>query len=223
MNAIVFGATGLVGKELVKALEKRKEINSIILVSRRKSGIPGKKLREILYDNTEELSKIKIEKADLAFCAVGSTLKKAGSVQKFYEIDHDLCITFAQIAHKSGVQSFVYVSSVGANSKKKNYYLRTKGKTEEDLKTIFGDQLKIVRPSILLGEREEFRLGEAFGKIMMQLISPMLWGQSKKYKAVHAKEVAQAMIQIALSKPKKTIFASHELIELEKDKKNDKT
>ena len=128
--------------------------------------------------------------------SLGTTIATAGSKEAFYKVDHDLVIDFAKNAKDAGAKTFALVSSVGANPKTSNFYLKVKGETEKDLEAMGFESLIILRPSMLMGERKEFRLGELIGKGAMTLLNPIMIGSLSKYKGIQGKTVANAMVKL---------------------------
>ena len=150
-------------------------------------------------------------KGDDIFICLGTTIKKAGSVKKMEEVDRDLPVALATVASANGVKRIAVVSALGANPRSSNYYLRIKGEMERDIQKLKFENIAIVRPSLLLGERKEKRAGEFIGKMVMKTFKPVLIGKMKKYRGIHGKDVAKAMIAI-LQKPQvKTVYESDEL------------
>jgi hypothetical protein len=144
------------------------------------------KLREsdIGGDNFQLLAALKDKKPEIhAFCALGTTIKKAGSQEKFYKVDHDYVMNFAYWTKSLGATKFLYVSAMGADSQASVYYNKVKGEVEEDLKTIPFDYLGLFQPSLLLGNRKEFRFGEEAAKI---LTKPLVWLKLfDKFRPIH--------------------------------------
>jgi len=195
-RALVFGATGLVGKLLTDQLIQSDDYTAIRIFTRKPSAMGGmKKIEEIIvdFDRLEEISE-KIVGDDLFIC-LGTTIRKAGSVKKMEEIDRDLPVRIASVAHGNGVKRAAIVSSLGASCKSSNYYLRIKGEMEESIRKIGFRTIIIARPSLLLGERNEKRAGESVSKIAMKLIGKLLTGKLSKYRAIEGGDVAKAMIK----------------------------
>jgi len=213
-TALLFGATGLVGHYLVSKLNSDPRYSAVKLFLRRPMHIKSIKLEKHLvnFDHPESFSHL--VKGDDLFCCLGTTIRKAGSKEKFRAVDYDLVLKIAKMASENGVKNFVVVSSVGANPNSRNFYLRTKGEMERDLLALPFTSLKIIRPSILTGNRKEFRLGERIGIGMVKLVRIFLVGGLKKYKPIHGKTVAKAMLTIANRETSKVIFESAELKEL---------
>lgn len=192
-NALIAGATGLVGRELVSLLVKSDYYNSIHVLSRRPFLFEHPKIHSYSV-NYDDIGSFKAEALirDVYVC-LGSTLKKAGSVQNFRKVDLQYVIEIARWATENNIQRFSVVSSIGADKSKKNYYLQTKGEMEEELQKSGFEHLIILRPSLLLGKRDEVRMGEQAGKILTKLFSPLLLGKMRKYKPVEASAVAKSM------------------------------
>jgi uncharacterized protein YbjT (DUF2867 family) len=192
-NALIAGATGLVGGELVSLLVKTDYYNSIHVLSRRPYSFEHPKIHSysVNFDNVHSF-KAEALIRDVYVC-LGTTLKKAGSVENFRKVDFHYVLELAKWAKENKVQRFSVISSIGANKTKKNYYLQTKGEMEEELQSLGFEHLVILRPSLLLGERNETRIAEQFGKYFMKVFSPLLIGNLKNYKPVKATEVANTM------------------------------
>lgn len=134
---------------------------------------------------------------DVAFCALGTTMAKAGSKEGFRHVDHGLVLAFAKAAKAAGAKRFILVSSVGADADSGNFYLQMKGETENELKVMGFSSLIILQPSLLMGDREEFRFGERVGQGVMTAIGPLMFGQLAKYRGIHGLTVAKAMLRLA--------------------------
>lgn len=196
-TALVFGASGLTGRFLIEHLIGDPRYDTIKLFVREEINIPHGKITQVIYspDRVEDFNN---EIAgDHLFCCIGTTIKKAGSRDAFYKIDHTLVERIAKVASSNKVRSFVVISSIGANDRTSNFYLSTKGKMEESIKTFTFNNLSILRPSMLLGMRHEKRSMEEFGKTLAKAITPLLIGSFRKYRPIHASQVAQAMILLA--------------------------
>lgn len=151
-------------------------------------------MEEIITDfgNLDSVSG-KISGDDLFIC-LGTTIRKAGSVANMEKIDRDLPVLIAETALRNGTTGAAVVSSIGANPGSSNYYLRIKGEMEEKIISLDFPRTVIARPSMLLGERKEIRAGEIIGKAVMKTFNPVLTGKLRKYRAIHGKDVARAMI-----------------------------
>ncbi len=210
-TALVFGATGLVGSELTKLLLSNDHYDLVRIFVRNKTDIQHPKLLQVVnsLDNPDEIAS-EITGDDL-YCCLGTTREKAGSREAFEWVDLHLPLKIASIALKNEVRKFLVVSSIGAKPSSRNFYLRTKGNMEKGILALNFENICIVRPSILLGQREERRLGEEAGKIIIRIFSFLLNGPLKKYKGIQAETVARAMIRLANTVNKRVILESHKL------------
>jgi len=158
------------------------------------------KLRETII-NWEQLEQYEglFDGVTAVFCCLGTTIKKAGSQSSFERVDLHYPLQAAAIAKKKAVKQFLVVSSMGANPKSRNFYSRTKGRMEEGLVAAGIQGLHIFRPSLLLGARAEFRLGERVAAGVMKALDSLMVGTAAKYRAIQAATVARAMIKIALT------------------------
>ena len=151
------------------------------------------------------------------FFCIGTTKKNSPDKTEYQRVELDLPKKIANLAKQNKIQSFIFVSSGYANSKSSGDYLRYKGLVEEELISLKFDNLGILRPSFLLGNRKEKRIGEKMGIIIFQLLSPLMIGPLKRMKPIHVKTVAGAMIKIAQSELNQTIFESDEIVKLNED------
>jgi len=214
-NAIIAGSTGLVGSALVSQLIQDESFESVILFLRKQNGSNHPKIKPVIVDFDNLENNAYSDTPTHAYCCLGTTIKKAGSKDAQYKIDHDYVIAFAKVCKQMGVKTFSVVSSLGANFESKNFYLNTKGQMEEDLKSLGFETLIIVRPSLLLGNRNEFRLGEKIASFCMKLFSPFFIGSLKKYKGIQDVAVAKAMIYYSSFSNKGTfIHENDELLDL---------
>jgi uncharacterized protein YbjT (DUF2867 family) len=197
-TALIAGATGLVGSSLVKMLADSDQYNTIHVVARRPVETGSEKI--VIHNiSPETIDQLMIpEKIDHAFCALGTTIKKAKTKENFREIDHDYVLDFARKAFDFGAEKFMVVSSLGANPKSLFFYNRVKGEVEQALKQVQFKHLFIFRPSLLLGKRNEQRSGEEIAARIYRVLEPLFIGKLKKYKGIEAAKVAKAMIEIAL-------------------------
>ncbi|HOP04190.1 MAG TPA: NAD(P)H-binding protein [Tenuifilaceae bacterium] len=193
-NVVIIGATGLVGRNLVDILSKFKPVKSVFCISRIAPDPMPLGVIHIPFNSEKYSIPANI---DAAFCALGTTMKKAGSKETFLEVDLKMVTTFAKKAKEAGINRFAVVSSIGANPKSRNFYLRTKGLMEEEVKKIGFSRLVIVRPSLLLGKRNEKRLGEDFGKLLYSIFRFFFLGPLTKYRGIQANMVANAMVNLA--------------------------
>ena len=193
-TAIISGASGLVGEQLLTQLLDDQTYEKVIAVVRKPLDLKHKKLIQQVIDFGKLPAAVAGINADHGYCCLGTTIKKAGTKDNQYIIDHDYVVEFARGCHTAGVRRFAVVSSIGANPESANFYLRTKGKMERDVKLIPFDGIYILQPSMLLGERKEYRAGEKAGIALMKIMNPLMVGKFKKYKGIHALKVAKCMI-----------------------------
>lgn len=191
-TALLLGATGLVGGCLLDQLLDDPRYGTVVALVRRPLDRQHPKLRqEILdFDHPDPA----LLRGDDLFCALGTTLRKAGSKEAQYRIDCTYPYEVGKIARANGVRQYLLVSSVGADAGSSNFYLRTKGDLEEKIRALGFDTFVSARPSFLLGQRAEFRLGERIGIALAQVFAFLI---PKRYRGVQAAAVAAALIERA--------------------------
>ena len=194
-NVLLAGGTGLIGSEVQQQLLEHSEIKVVHSLVRRPSGAAHEKLHEHVV-NFDQLLELKdLGEIDTVFCCLGTTMKKAGSREAFRKVDFDYPLALAKLAKAAGATTFVLVSSMGAHSRSSFFYSRVKGDVEEAIRKMHFRATIIVRPSLLLGQRNEKRWGEDIGKVFMQLIP--YTGRLKNYKPIYGRQVGKAMIKAA--------------------------
>jgi uncharacterized protein YbjT (DUF2867 family) len=195
-NALIAGSSGLVGSELLKLLSSSAYYSSVHLLVR-KSTEPSSP--EVIQHSVDffDLEKFNpgISCRDVYIC-LGTTHKKAGGRAGFYKVDHDIVMNVARWAKAHGAERLSIVSSIGADAGSRSFYLKTKGQVEEELQALGFRQLIILRPSLLLGNRQEYRWAEALAAKIYPLFTFALQGRLKKYRAVQASKVAEAMFHL---------------------------
>lgn len=209
-TALIIGATGLVGSKLLPLLLESSDYNTVIAVTRKSLNIKHPKLQQHIINFDEIEKHTSIFKADDIFCCLGIIIAKAGSQENFYKVDHTYTYKSAQFALQNGASQIVLISSVGADKNSANFYLRTKGQIENDLIQLAYPKTIIVRPSMLLGDRKEFRLGEMIGKAAMQGFSCLMLGPLQKYKPIQDIVVAKAMLKFSQSNTEKVKIAEYD-------------
>ena len=200
-TAIIVGATGLTGSKLTAILLQSGDYEKVHIFVRRDSGIRHEKLVQHIIDFDTPASYEGLIGGDDLFCCLGTTIKKAKTRENFEKVDLTYPSQFAKAAGRNGVKRFYLISSIGADPDSSNFYLRTKGRCEEKVIQNPFQGIGIFRPSLLLGDRNEFRLGEKVSSIGMRLISVFLRGRLKKYRPVKAEQLARAMYHTAKEKP----------------------
>ena len=191
-TAIVIGATGLTGTQLVAQLLKDSRFDTVKVFVRRSTGIKNAKLAEHIVDFNSPDDFKKLVTGDVLYSAMGTTLKVAGSKEAQYLIDYTYQYNIAKIAAANGVGTFVLVSAAGSNPSSKVFYSKIKGELERDVKLLPFDAIHIIRPGMLAGDRKEHRGGEKIGIAVMKLVSKIPGLGSLK--PILGTEVAQAMI-----------------------------
>jgi uncharacterized protein YbjT (DUF2867 family) len=196
-HALVLGATGLVGQRSVARLLESSAYSKVTCLVRR-SGLPGgEKLHERVVDFSK-LTAEDIESADDLYCAIGTTMKKAGSREAFRHVDFEIPLRVAELAVAAGVTRMALVSSVSADARSSNFYLRTKGELEDALAKLPLAALHVLRPSLLLGERSESRPGEVLGSAISRVTSGLMIGGLRKWRPIEGDRVARAMVAAML-------------------------
>ncbi|MBK6691432.1 MAG: oxidoreductase [Myxococcales bacterium] len=196
--ALLFGASGLVGGYCLERLLLDDAFGRVVVVVRRSLGRSHRKLEERVVDFAH-IADAELPPCDDAFICLGTTIAKAGSETAFRKVDHDAVVAATVLARKSGVRRLALVSSVGASVDSGSFYLRVKGETERDAAAAGPfETLAIVRPSLLLGGRPERRLGEGLGQVVGGPLAPLFVGPVARYRPVHARVVAFAMIAAVL-------------------------
>ena len=212
LTANVIGATGLVGKQLVNQLLGDDNFEKVRIFVRRKTGLKHLKLEEQIVDFGDEKTWGKLLTGDILFSSLGTTLKQAGSKEKQYEVDFTFNLNFAQKAKKNGIENYVLVSSVGANSKSSVFYTRMKGELDEAAAKIGFKNLAILRPASLTGDRKDSRIAERISIPVLNFLTKFML---KKYHPIGDKTVAKAMINAALHPNlEKKIWEAEEVFEL---------
>lgn len=196
-TALIIGATGLVGEQCLEALLQCGCYQKVIALTRKKINISHEALENPVVDFDQPASYAHLVKADDVFCAIGTTIGKAGSQKAFTKVDFDLPLQVAQFASANGAKCFVLVSSLGADAASGVFYSRVKGELEQALAKLNFKSLLIFRPSILLGDRKENRTGEAVGRWAAEKLSFLFAGPLKKYRGTPVNLLAEVMVQMA--------------------------
>jgi len=213
-TALLFGSSGLVGGHLLNQLINDNKYSKIKLFIRKDPEISDPKV-EVIKTNFNNLQNHKEDiKGDDCFFCIGTTKQNSPDKNEYRRVELDMPKEIAQIAKLNSVNSFVFVSSGYADPKSSGDYLKFKGEVEEELKKLNFPKLGIMRPSFLLGDRKEKRIGEKIGIFIFKLLSPLFLGPIKKMKPIHSATVAKAMIRTANENLEKNIFESNEIAEL---------
>jgi uncharacterized protein YbjT (DUF2867 family) len=196
-TAVIVGTTGSIGRELVPLVVSSACYDKLLILHRRPTPFAKlPKVEEQIVDFAE-ISSFALAGAAAVFCCIGATQNKAGSTEAFQKVDRDIPIELARWAATNGAATFVVISSVGADARARSIYLRTKGEMEEGVARAAARSTFILRPSLLDGAREEFRLAEEAGKRVLAVVNPLMVGPLKRYRSVRTRTVAGAMLACA--------------------------
>jgi|TARA_E500000178_G_scaffold35451_1_gene31985 uncharacterized protein YbjT (DUF2867 family) len=213
-TALLFGASGLVGGHLLNQLISNNNYSKIKVFVRSVPEIIDPKI-EIFETDFNNLENHKEDiKGDDSFYCIGTTKQNSSDKNEYKRVELEIPKQIAQIAKANSVNSFVFVSSGYADPKSSGDYLKFKGEVEEELKRLNFPKLGIMRPSFLLGDRKEKRVGEKIGIFVFKLLSPLFLGPLKKMRPIHSEIVAKAMIAIVQNENQQMIFESNEISEI---------
>ncbi len=215
-TALLAGASGLVGRYVLDQLTGAPEYDRVVAVVRRPLEFEHPKLVEVVADFAALERLPEPLRGDDAFCCLGTTRKRAGSRAAFRAVDHGAVLAFAWAAQRGGARRFFTVSALGADPASRFFYNRVKGETEEALDVLGFATLGIFRPGLLLGPREEVRVGERLAAAALALASPLLFGRLARYRPVHAAVVARAMVRASFGTGARgtMVFESDEIHDL---------
>ena len=203
LRSVVAGASGLVGGCLVRHLAGDGAFGEVTLLVRKElpdlaAPSPGLVQRVVDFD---ALSPESLGRPDAVFCSLGTTIAKAGSEEAFRKVDLDAVVLLARAAHAAGARQFLVVSSLGAGPKASSFYLRVKGEMEKALRAVRFEGLQIFRPSLLLGDRKEIRVGERLAALLSAPLGWAMVGPAARYRPIEADLVAAAMVRVARGGP----------------------
>lgn len=211
-TAIVFGATGLVGKELVFELLEDNRFLKVRTVARHPLPLSHAKLDQLIIPDFKDIDNYAGQlAANVYFCCIGATIKKAGTQEAFKKVDLDIPVKIASLAASLDVPNLLIVSSIGASAKSSNFYLRTKGQMEQQVQAVYKGNLKFMQPSLLLGRRSEFRMGERVAQMLARIAGVFMIGPLAKYKGIHSWDVARGMIKAMELPVDIVVIESHEI------------
>ena len=213
-SALLVGATGLVGSRLLTRLLAHPEYERVTVWVRRPVSLEIHKFAQVVVD-FERLQDFAANLVvDDVYVALGTTIKKAGSRDAFRRVDHDYPIEIARIALRRGAQRFLVVSALGADARSRVFYNGVKGETETEIRALGLPKVWFFRPSLLLGERQEFRRGERIAQAVGKVIGPALIGPARRYRPIAADAVAAAMIYAATREAQAGVVESEEIARL---------
>lgn len=195
--ALLAGGTGLVGSACLQLLLQDEYFSEVKVLVRKSTGIVHHKLIEVVVD-FDNLNDFRLQLgATHVFCALGTTIKKAGSQDAFRKVDYDYPLELAKITHAMGAKNYTIVTAMGASASSPIFYNKVKGELQESLKKVGFDSLNILQPSLLMGNRAEERLGEGIAQSFFKITGPLWIGPLKKYAGIESAQVARAMLSYA--------------------------
>ncbi|WP_165861430.1 NAD(P)H-binding protein [Paenibacillus paeoniae] len=215
-KAVIAGATGLVGGELVKLLLSREDYSKVTVLVRRKLPIAHERLEQLVveYERLEELPGVLFENSDV-YCALGTTRKKAGSKEQFERVDYGYPMALGRLAKRYHAARLLIITAMGADEASIFFYSKVKGRVEKDLQRLQLSRLHIFRPSLILGDRQEHRLGESAAVKLYAKLPFLFGGPKSKYRPITAREIAEGMLHVALfaEEADESILSSHVIAE----------
>jgi len=224
MKVLLLGATGLIGHHCMSYLLNNKQVSELIAPTRRTLQVRDQALHNVLVDFDRLDEYPELFEVDAIICCLGTTIKQAGSRERFRQVDYQYCLDAAELGRAHSVRSFSLVSAIGASDRSPFFYSRVKGQLESHLRELEYPVLSVFRPSLLLGDRQEQRLGEMAAAKLAPLFNPLLLGSMSDYKAIAAEVVAQAMVKDCLdgqrendSKPKVRVYSHDKIVKLATD------
>ena len=212
MKALIAGATGLIGSYLLSMLLEDPYYEQVVILTRRTLDLSDEKSNKIVTDFDKIRDVLTGIQVDHVFCCLGTTIKKAGSKEAFKKVDFEYPMELARITLKNKADKFLLVTALGANKHSIIFYNRVKGEVEEAIRQLGFPSLYIFRPSLLLGIRDEKRMGEDIAKKTYKYLDKIFIGPFKKYKGIHAKAVAVSMLRMAKSSQTGTVILESDKI-----------
>lgn len=212
-KAVVIGATGVVGREVVKELINQNEISEIVTFTRRDVDFGSSKVINYVIDFNDISNYTDLISGEYFFSCLGTTKAQAGSIKNQRVVDLDYQLEFAKLAQKNGIHHYFLVSSPGANAKSSNEYLKMKGELDDEVFKLDFESTSLFKPSLIVGDRSDFRLGEKVGIVASKLIDHL--PGLKKYRSITGSQIARKMITEAMRvKSGKHVYELDELFEL---------
>lgn len=195
-TVLLIGASGLVGKELLTYLLENSAYIKVKILLRNPISIEHPKLEQVVIDFDKLESYENHFQVNDVYCCLGTTIKNAGTQKEFRKVDFEYPVTLCKLAKENHVQKFLIITALGADVNSKFFYNRIKGEIEETIKKMGIPSLHIFQPSLLLGKRKEFRIGERIVGWLSPVFNYFFFGGFRKYKAIKAEDVASAMFSV---------------------------
>ncbi|MBD7923586.1 Rossmann-fold NAD(P)-binding domain-containing protein [Xanthomonas bonasiae] len=195
MKILLAGATGLVGSHVLAQLLAAPECSAVIAPTRRALDVAHAKLDNPLVDFAQLPAQAPWWQADAAICALGTTMKQAGSREAFRRVDHAYPLAIARLARQHGATAFALNSAFGADPRSRLFYNRVKGELERDLQALGYPSLALVRPGLIGGERAQPRAAERAAAVVLGMLGPLL---PRRYRINPAERIAAALVEHAL-------------------------
>ena len=196
-TAIVLGATGLVGGHLLRLLLDDNDYSVVKVFGRSSVGFSEEKLEEYIVDLLTLEKHSEKFTGDVVFCCVGTTKAKTSDKSHYRDIDYGIPVTAATLSEEKNIKTFIVVSALGADKNSRVFYNRVKGDMEEAVMVKNIEEIYIMQPSLIGGERDESRMGESIAKFFMNLLQPLMVGDLRKYRPIHPNDIAKAMMYLA--------------------------
>ena len=210
-KAIILGATGLTGSHLLELLLEDSNYDTVRVFTRTKLPNIHPKLEEHEIDLLKLSDHADKFTADVVFCCIGTTKAKTPNKELYRAIDYGIPVEAAKLCKQNSINSFIVISAIGANPKSKVLYNRLKGEMERDVLAQQIDHTHLLQPSLIVGNREERRIGEDLSKQFMKIFGFLI---PARYKMIEGKTIARAMAQIACKPTKETIIPSEKIKEI---------
>lgn len=210
-TVLIIGATGLVGRSVLRLALADVSISRVVAPTRRPLGLQHGKLLNPVVDFDELPAGEEWWQVDAVVCTLGTTIRKAGSQAAFRKVDHAYPLAVAKLVRAAGVPAFAFTSSTGANAKSRKFYLRTKGEAERDLASVGFDSLTLVRPSLIGGARDEPRWGESLGLKILLALEPLI---PERYRIAPAERIAAMLLESAMAAQQGVRIVESEVIRL---------
>lgn len=212
-TAIVLGATGLTGSHLLELLLQDSDYDRVKVFTRKELTISHPKIEEYVIDLLKLSDNANKFTADVVFCCIGTTKAKTPNKELYRAVDYGIPVEAAKLCKQNGINSFIVISALGANAKSKVFYNRLKGEMERDVLAQQIEHTQLLQPSLIVGDRDEKRMGEDLSKKIMKVIGFLI---PARYKMIEGKTIAKAMVQMANEPAKETRVPSEKIKEIAK-------